>query len=84
MAANADTSFFFYGIGKEIVEPKPWPDDGGARREAVLDHNHTPARVVRRVGWLSCMSCKRRHFSPDVVKVRLCGICKGYQTASNC
>lgn len=59
------------------AEPKPWPDDGGKRREAVLDLDHTPPRVVRRVGWSPCLRCQTSFFSPDVVSVRLCPRCKG-------
>ena len=56
--------------GQDIVEPKQWPFDGGARREAVVDPNWGD-RVVRRVGWRTCMQCGRWFFSPDVVRVRL-------------
>jgi hypothetical protein len=60
------------GIGIDIVEPRPWPFDRGARREAVLDPNWNN-RVIRRVGWTSCMNCGAWFFSPDVAKVRLHG-----------
>lgn len=64
-------------LGKELIEPKPWPFDGGTRRAAVLDPNEQPPRVVRRVGWSRCLCCGRHHFSSDVVKVRLCAACGG-------
>lgn len=41
------------------IEPEPWPFDGGKRREAVLDHDHWPPRVVRKVGWRVCLKCVR-------------------------
>lgn len=53
--------------------PVPWPDDGGVRREPVLDTDHVPPLVVRRVGWSRCLRCRRPFFSEDVVKLRLCG-----------
>lgn len=53
-------------------EPDQWPDDGGKRREPVLDHDHSPPLVVRRVGWLRCMRCRKPFFSADVVGQRLC------------
>jgi hypothetical protein len=55
-----------------FVEPQPWDYDGGARREPVLDCDHSPPRVVRKVGWRSCMGCGRPFFSEDVVALRLC------------
>ena len=65
-------------------EPGYWPDDGGKRRVPIYDHMHLagePPRLVRRVGWVSCLSPYSRHFphrffSPDVVKVRMCSGCK--------
>lgn len=62
-----------YGI--DIVEPSPWPFDGGERREPVLDPNWEN-RVVRRVGWRTCMHCRRWFFSPDVSRVRLHSECE--------
>lgn len=59
-----------------FVIPDPWPNDGGKRREAVLDMDHNPPRVVRHVGWRSCMTCRRPYFSEDVVSLRLCSSCK--------
>ena len=64
-------------IGREIVEPERWPDDGGARRAPVMDPNYDPPRVVRRVGWLRCMCCGRSHFSEDVARARMCLDCGG-------
>lgn len=55
-----------------FVEPRPWSYDGCVRREPVLDHDVTPPRVVRRVGWQQCMSCRRPFWSDDVVRLRLC------------
>lgn len=55
-----------------FVEPRPWPYDGCLRREPVLDHDVTPPRVVRRVGWQRCMRCRRPFWSDDVVRLRLC------------
>lgn len=59
-----------------FVEPLPWPDDGGRRRERVLDVDHNPPRVVRVVGWQRCIKCSRRFFSDDVRAVRMCPVCK--------
>lgn len=59
-----------------FVEPRAWPQDDGTRREAVLDTDHNPPRVVRLVGWRSCMRCRRAFFSPDVRRVRMCVPCK--------
>ena len=53
-------------------EPGPWPFDGGARREPVLDHDYHPPRVVRRVGWQQCMRCRQPFWSEDVLRLRLC------------
>ena len=53
-------------------EPDQWPDDGGKRREAVLDHDHSPPLVVRRVGWQRCLRCRKPFFSADVVGQCLC------------
>lgn len=55
-----------------IVEPDRWEYDGGKRREPVIDTDHKPPRVVRKVGWLRCLKCKRPFFSEDVVRHRLC------------
>lgn len=64
-------------LSQGFAVPHPWPDDGGKRREAVLDLDEHPPRVVRRVGWSPCLSCQTSFFSPDVVSVRLCPRCKG-------
>lgn len=53
-------------------EAVPWADDGGLRREPVVDVDHTPPRVVRRIGWMRCLRCRRSFFSEDVVRQRLC------------
>lgn len=55
-----------------IIEPEPWAYDGGVRREPVVDTDHTPPRVVRKVGWRHCLKCRRAFFSDDVVRHRLC------------
>jgi hypothetical protein len=55
-----------------IVEPQRWSYDGGLRREPVLDTDFSPPRVVRKVGWRSCMRCKQPFFSEDVIALRLC------------
>ena len=57
-------------------EPEPWAWDGGHRREAVLDTDHMPPRIVRRVGWRVCMRCGAPYWSDDVVKIRMCDDCK--------
>lgn len=62
--------------GQGFVEPREWPWDGGTRREAVLDTDHNPPRVVRHVGWRSCLRCRRPYFSPDASRVRRCAPCK--------
>ena len=56
--------------------PPMWAYDGCKRGEPVLDHDHKPARVVRRIGWLCCIRCARPFFSADVVAVRMCSACK--------
>lgn len=62
--------------GQGFLEPPEWPWDGGTRREAVLDADRNPPRVVRFVGWRSCLRCRRSYFSADVARVRLCTPCK--------
>lgn len=64
-------------LGTLVVEPDLWAWDGGKRREPVLDHDHSPPRVVRSVGWRRCMRCATPFFSADVVALRLCQRCKG-------
>ena len=46
-----------------FTEPTPWAWDEGVRREAVLDHDHHPARVVRHVGWRVCLKCSKAFWS---------------------
>jgi hypothetical protein len=55
-----------------FIEPEPWEYDGGTRREPVLDYDCAPPRVVRKVGWRSCMACGSPFFSEDVIALRLC------------
>lgn len=64
-------------IAKPLIEPKQWPFDGGVRRAQVLNPNFNPPRVIRKIGWLRCMACRRYHFSQDVARVRICGLCGG-------
>jgi hypothetical protein len=62
-------------VGRDLIEPNEWAFDGDlTRREPVLDPNWN--RVVRYVGWRKCLRCSTPHFTPDVVKVRICGACK--------
>lgn len=60
-------------------DPKRWPDDGGAKRVAIYDHNFGQKRLVRRVGWTNCLGDLPLHriFSYDVVRERICTSCKG-------
>ena len=55
-----------------MIVPKRWDYDGCVRREAVLDADATPPRVVRKIGWQRCMKCRRPFFSEDVLRLRLC------------
>lgn len=55
-----------------FADPLPWDFDECARREPVLDHDHDPPRVVRRVGWQRCIRCRRPFWSDDVVRLRMC------------
>ncbi|WP_332823339.1 hypothetical protein [Stutzerimonas kunmingensis] len=64
-------------IAKPLIEPKPWPFDGGVRRAQVLNPNFNPPRVIRKIGWIRCMACRRYHFSQDVARVRICSPCGG-------
>lgn len=64
-------------LGTLVQEPRPWAYDNGVRREAVLDHDHTPPKLVRHVGWRCCLRCDAPFFSEDVVALRLCDRCKG-------
>lgn len=61
-------------MGQMVEYPAQWPDDGGARRERVLDPDD--GRLVAIVGWRSCLRCGRRFFSEDVRAIRLCPHCK--------
>lgn len=64
-------------IAKPLIEPKPWPFDGGTRRAQVLNPNFDPPRLIRKMGWARCMTCRRYHFSEDVARVRICCHCGG-------
>ena len=55
-----------------FIVPERWPNDGGVRRESVLDTDHNPPRVVRKVGWQRCIACGSPFFSEDVIALRLC------------
>lgn len=55
-----------------MIVPKRWENDGCVRREAVLDADATPPRVVRKVGWQRCLKCRRPFFLEDVLRLRLC------------
>ncbi len=58
-------------------DPPAWPDDCGAKRIPIFDHNFQPPRLVRVVGWVNCLSHrKHRWLSPDVRRVRTCDDCK--------
>jgi hypothetical protein len=67
-------------------DPRPWDDDGGATRVPIYDHAFGQRRLVRRVGWVRCLSQfhsdpasrvePHRFLSPDVAKVRVCPDCK--------
>lgn len=63
-----------------FAQPRQWPYDGGRRRESVLDYDHSPPRVVRRVGWSKCLRCRQPFFSEDVVRLRLCAGQEGCRT----
>jgi hypothetical protein len=70
----------FYNDGF-TPDPILWPDDSGAKRVAIYDHNFNPPRLVRRVGWTNCLGRGPRHriFSADVARERMCSTCKGMQ-----
>ncbi len=63
-----------FGFSEPRLEA--WPFDGGKRREPVLDHDQSPPRVVRRVGWRVCLRCGSPFWSTDVTAIRLCHGCK--------
>lgn len=73
---NARTVAAACGEAQGFREPRQWLYDGGVRREAVVDHDHNPPRVVRRIGWHRCLRCLRPFFSQDVIKHRLCYGCR--------
>lgn len=70
-------SFEGMQIAKPFIEPVRWPNDEGRRRAPVLDPNFEPPRVVRQIGWRTCMCCGRWHFSDDVLRIRMCADCGG-------
>lgn len=74
-------------MSRGFTEPTPWKFDECVRREAVLDHDHHPPRVVRRVGWQRCMRCRKPFWSEDVIRLRLCagaiGDCRGDEDRFN-
>ena len=61
-----------------FTEPgfEAWRFDGCKRREPVLDLDHNPPLVVRKVGWRVCMCCVKPFWSENVIAVRLCHGCK--------
>jgi hypothetical protein len=63
-------------VNTGFSEPEPWAYDGGKRREPVLDMDRNPPRVVRFVGWRSCLKCSRPYWSEDVTRLRMCNGCK--------
>lgn len=65
----------FGTVARDIIEPKEWPNDHGARREPATDPNLN--RVVRRVGWRRCIRCRGWFFSRDVVGVQMHADCSG-------
>ena len=60
-------------MSRGFTEPTTWQFDGCTRREAVLDHDYHPPRVVRRVGWQRCMRCRAPFWSEEVTRLRMCG-----------
>lgn len=62
-------------LPKLIVEPTAWSySTGPDRREPVIDPED--GRIIRLVGYRSCMCCQEPFFSRDVRRVRLCDPCK--------
>ena len=55
-----------------FVEPDSWAFDGCKRREPVVDVDFKPPRIVRRVGWRFCLTCREPFWAEDVVRQRLC------------
>ena len=39
-----------------------------------MDIDLNPPRVIRKVGWLHCLKCRKPFFSEDVVRLRLCNL----------
>jgi hypothetical protein len=62
-------------------DPPMWSDDGGAKRVGIYNHTFGQARLVRRVGWTTCLGSLPTHriFSYDVARERICTACKGMQ-----
>lgn len=60
-----------------MLVPSKWKYDGCVHREAVLDADASPPRVVRKVGWHRCLKCRRPFFSEDVIRQRLCSGAQG-------
>jgi hypothetical protein len=63
-------------LGLDLEEPEPWEFDGCKRRVKVLDHNFSPPRVVRSVGWRCCLKCSEPYWSDDLTRLRMCSGCK--------
>lgn len=64
-------------LGKELIEPAPWAFNGDfSKRAPVLNPNFDPPRVIRYVGWARCMRCGSHYFSEDVIRIRICNLCK--------
>ena len=60
-------------LARPLIEPARWRFVGDLlRRASVLDPNEQPPRVVRRVGYLACIRCRRAFWSDDVLRVRMC------------
>lgn len=80
--APKDTFAFPVREGADLhgmIEPKRWDFDGCLRREAVLDADCRPPRVVRKIGWHHCLKCRRPFFSEDVIRLRMCEPCRGQE-----
>jgi hypothetical protein len=76
VAGDADAAYRNKLTLLGIIEPPPWANDGGKRREPVLDTDHSPPKVVRRVGWHRCLRCRVPFFSLDVAALRQCTECR--------
>ncbi len=63
-------------VGEGFVEPERWAYDGGIRRGFVIDMDFNPPRVIRKIGWQHCLKCRKPCFSEDVVRLRLCDLCR--------